>query len=277
MARPKPPTALIAQHTEILTLLYRFRFLNRSHIQQLLHHKYSSRINVWLNQLTEENYIRRYFTKSVHALAAVYSLGTKGRKYLINSKEPSINSRVLDRVWREHLLTIQTRKHLMLIADMFISLQSLAESKQATLNFYTPVDLKGLKHLILPLPDAYFAISEKSGLTNRYFLEIIDDFPDRQKLIKLIWNYFTYYSKHYWQTHTDKPFPHIIIVTPDQRTSKMLFRLIQYKLKSEPRLHFYLLKRQEVVMFGTKKNLLTLVNLEKSHRRTQGPAARSSY
>jgi hypothetical protein len=268
--------SLIDRHIQILKLLYRYRFLNRPQIQYLIAHKSFSRLSIWLNQLTRHSYIRRYYTKSVHSQAAVYSLGTKGRKALIKTQDPAINKKSLDRVWREHLLSFQTRKHLMLVADTSIAVSALAETKKAQLTFYTKIDLQGLKHLILPLPDAYFAISEQSGLTNRYFLEIIDDFPAREKLIKLVWNYFSYYQKRYWQTHAHKPFPHIILITPDARTSKMLYRLIQYKLKTEPRLTFLLLKRQDVLMLGIKTNLFTVVK-KASNRRTQGPAARISY
>lgn len=276
MPQQETPTTLIDRQTEILKLLYRFRFLNRPQIQQLLHHKYSSRLNLWLNQLTQNSYIRRYFTKLVNPQAAMYSLGTKGRKYLISLNDPTIKKKFLDRVWREHLLSFQTKKHYLQVADLYLSVLALSENKAAKLDFYTKTELQNIKHIILPLPDAYFAIKEDSGLTNRYLVEIIDDFPARESLIKLIWNYFAYYSKGYWQAYAKKPFPNIIIVTPDSRTSKMVYRLIQYKLKTEPKLRLLLLKRQDVVMLGTKTNLLTLVTTDLG-RQTQGPAARLFY
>ena len=45
---------LTKKQLEILTLLYRFRFLNRSQIQKLLNHKKISRINIWLKDLADK-------------------------------------------------------------------------------------------------------------------------------------------------------------------------------------------------------------------------------
>ena len=67
---------------EILTLLYRFRFLNRSQIQKLLNQKDFKRIIINLNQLTNTNYIRRYYNSKTVTVPAIYSLGLNGKKYV---------------------------------------------------------------------------------------------------------------------------------------------------------------------------------------------------
>ena len=40
------------RQTEILHLLYTYRFLTRTQIQTFLHHKQFNRIIIWLNELT---------------------------------------------------------------------------------------------------------------------------------------------------------------------------------------------------------------------------------
>jgi hypothetical protein len=249
----------IDKNEKILTLLYRFRFLSGRQIQKLLNHKYHSRINSWLNQLTQQQHINQRRRQTFPRVSSVYSLGVKGRKYLLKLNNTAIRKELLDRVWRERTLTTQTRKHLMLVADLYIALRALAAKNQAELSFYTKTELSMYEHLIRPTPDAYFVLAETSGLTNRFFVEVIDDFPARGQLIKLVFNYFTYYAKGFWQTHANKPFPYIILITPDARTAGMLFGLIRYKLKTNPDLNFFLLKRQDVPLLGIKTGLLTAV------------------
>src|SRR3990172_7174663 len=73
---------MTSRHTEILRFLYQFRFLSRNQLQTLLNHKHYNRIIVWLNELTENGYIRRYYDKKRVTVPAIYLLGNKGRKYL---------------------------------------------------------------------------------------------------------------------------------------------------------------------------------------------------
>ena len=73
---------LHARQKEILYTLYRFRFLNRIHIQRLLHHKQFNRIIAWLNNLTTTGYIKRYYNpKLVTFLLTTYEkVQTEGLK-----------------------------------------------------------------------------------------------------------------------------------------------------------------------------------------------------
>lgn len=54
---------ITSKQIEILALLYRFRFLNRVQIQILLHHKDYRRINDWLKDLTEREYVGRVYSR----------------------------------------------------------------------------------------------------------------------------------------------------------------------------------------------------------------------
>jgi hypothetical protein len=162
------PTNLTDRHTQILKLLYRFRFLTRPQIQQMINHKSNSRLSLWLKQLTNDAFCCRYYSRSMNAQAAIYSLGANGRKYLLRSNDPSITKRILNRVWREQSLSLQSKKHHLLIADLYLAVSTLALNHQAELSYSTKTDLCNYQHLIRPTPDAYFVLTENSGLTNRF-------------------------------------------------------------------------------------------------------------
>lgn len=127
------------KQTEILILLYRFRFLNRHQIQTILRHKYRSRVLSWLNELVEQKYITAYYDKKLAALPTVYCLDNEGRKYLKSLDKEieagNIDPELLNRVWREKKFTKQFREHCLFVADIYINLVDTAKSGNPSCNF----------------------------------------------------------------------------------------------------------------------------------------------
>ncbi len=251
------------QQDHILLHLYKFRFLNRNHIQQLLNHKQFNRIIIWLDQLTASEHIRRYYNPKTVTLPAVYSLGLKGRKYLKDNPElKQIKLTVLDRVWREHTLSNQFREHCLFIADCYLSLVKLVKTTGAKLHFYTKTDLLGLKYLILPHPDAYFSIEEPNGNKKSYFLDVFDELPARMVIRKRIRQYFQYFENAYWQDHNKNAFPAIILACPDTRSYNYTNLQIQKQLEQSPELSFYLSLRSDIKSKGLLREVLYKVKVE---------------
>jgi hypothetical protein len=247
--KPKP--------AQIIYQLYRFRYLSRLHIQTLLHHKHHSRITTWLNELTTNASITMFYQKSFAALPAVYSLGVNGRKYLKGNQEtfPDVKPKLLDRAWRESERSQEFRERCLLLADIYLTLTALVKATNATLHFYTQTDLHDTKFLILPNPWAYFVIDEANGTVKRYFLEIFDDRPVSFAR-KRVSQYFTYFSDRFWQNHTDKSFPEIILVCPTKRVLSHLQHVIEKKLDREPEILFYLSTWDEIKQKGLNRDTL---------------------
>ncbi len=237
----KTTITLHARQKEILHTLYRFRFLNRIHIQHLLHHKQFNRIIFLLNNLTTTGYIKRDYNPKIVTQPAFYSLGSKGRTYLRECREYSdIKRTVLDRVWQEYKTSTQFKSRCMAVADIYLSLITLVQKTHATLVFKTQTDLTGIHYLIIPPPDAFFAIKEASGNSRSYFLDIFEEHPTRKKLYDRVQRYFSYYEANYWQDHSANTFPNIIFVCPDTWSLRYLYRKIQYRLERADNLNFYL-------------------------------------
>src|SRR6266446_3671225 len=73
------------KQSEIVTLLYKHRFLSREHIQQLLHHKLKTRSVSWLKDLKDKEYVVRIYNEHDFVgktRPAVYYLGLNGIRYL---------------------------------------------------------------------------------------------------------------------------------------------------------------------------------------------------
>ena len=244
------------KQTEILILLYRFRYLNRVQIQTILNQKYHSRLLKWLNELKEEKYIECKYDRKVAPSPSVYCLAPKSRTILKGN--PKVKPRLLGHIWRDKKYSAEFRSHCLFLGDIYLSLITLTGKIGAELHYYTKPDLHGMKHLITPIPDAYFAIEEKSGRTKRYFIELFDDLPPRV-LRTRINHYFKYHDSDEWQENTDKPFPEIIIVCPGERIKNHLNYYIQSKLEEDSDLIFYLTTREIIITQGLNSKSLQRV------------------
>lgn len=258
----QPQEKLKQRLIDIIILIYRYRFLNRNQIQTLLNHKNFSKINIWLSELTEKKYIKRYYSQTFASSPAVYSLGSKGRKYLReHSQEYKIKISLLDRIWYEHNNSNQFRNRCMLLATIYLSLLSLTQKTGATLRLYTEVDLYGMKNLPRKIPEAFFSITEKTGTSKRFFLVMFNPYQIEKDLVRRVSMYFSYYRRGIWQNNNPHPFPEIILLGGENKSKNFLNMIIKRKLVKEPKLSFSLSTWQDIQKYGINKKVLQKVTL----------------
>ena len=249
----QPPHTLKPKQTDILYLLYKFRFLNRIQIQTLLKHKYYSRITTWLNDLTKHKYINCEFNRTIGNKPSVYCLGTAGRKELLGKE--NIKNHLLERVYQEKKASPQFKIRAMMIVDIYISLLDLTQENKAKLTFLTETDMTGMKYLPLPHPHAFFSI-EQEKVKKRYFLEVFDEQTSTKWLYKRVQQFFHYYEEHYWQDHNKNPFPEILFVYCDLDTKKELEKFIKRKLDEFENISFSLTSWEQIKLNGLRKDIL---------------------
>lgn len=243
---------------QILMLLYRFRFLNRTQIQKLLNHKNHTLVIHWLNELVKTKHIVSEFKRQLGNVPTVYFLGTSGRKELL--KRVDIKQKLLKRVYQEKKASLVFRNRCMAVADIYISLLSLTQKNKAILSFYTTVDLTDMKYLPLPHPDAFFSI-QQIIVKKRYFIEVFDSQASEKWLYKRVQQYFNYFEENYWQDHNKNPFPEIIFVYHDLKTKGYLEKLIKRRLEEFEDLSFALASADAISQKGISKEILYKVNL----------------
>ena len=231
---------------EILILLYRFRFLNRSQIQILLKHKDTRRINTWLKDLTIKKFIgRNYSTKlKENTKPAIYYLITKSKTLLMD--QPGIDNKLLlKRIYRERTRSQRLIDHSTLLCDLYFEI--LKNEESGKLQFYTKTDLSTHYYLPFNRPDAYI-IREKDKIAKRYFLEIIDEGTPRFMIRKKIEQYIEYYDTNTWQDKTDHPFPTILFLCPNELIKNFLHKYLTQVMEEESHadIDFYLSTKQPV-------------------------------
>jgi hypothetical protein len=260
---PLNTTELTPKQKEIINLLLKFRFLNRIQIQNLIHHQYHNRINLWLKELTEKDYLRRFYETKFAATAAVYALGNASRAYL--KQDQTIHPALINRVWREHQVSLPFRQRSLDIADIYLSLNNLTKTSKTKLSFYTATDLYGMAGMILPVPDAYFDIKERNGDHKRYFLDKLDsDDPNRLRFRAR--EYFKYFHQGFWQHKTRTAFPEILLIFNNNRLKNHLNYYIAHKLRREPDIMFYLSTWDQIRNLGLCRETLHLVKIETASR-----------
>lgn len=226
------PEPVTSKQLEILLLLYRFRFLNRIHIQTFLKHKNHTRITPWLKDLTDRNIISRIYSQTIGNInkPAIYYLAVKSKHIL--EKNEKCNPSLLKRVYREKQSSPTFRDHWLFMADLYFHFLKIVEQQDTKLHFYTTTDLSTFQYLPLPLPDAYIAVQNNEE-TKRYFLEVIDGNERWFAVDRRIMQYISYYKGNYWQSHVDYPFPKILIICPHTKLKKHLQRFIRERLEAE--------------------------------------------
>lgn len=249
-------TSITPKQSDILLLIYRFRFLDRKHIQQFLNHKDPRRIKSWLKDLADKKILGRKYSRKLgeNIKPAVYFLSTKSKRILEDKEE--VEEKLLNRVYREKARSQKFIDHNLFLADIYFYLNSLAQQNKAKIYFYTKTDLINHKYLPLPLPDTCMVIKEGKN-TKRYFLDIIDEGTPRFVLRKRISQYLEFYESDLWQERTNYPFPSILLICPNQPIKEFLNKFIPKFLEeeTEDEILFYLTTK------GMAKSLKMNVNI----------------
>jgi hypothetical protein len=252
-------TTITPKQLEILTLIYRFRFLNRHHIQTLLNHKDTKTINIWLKDLTNKNILGRIYSSKLkeNTKPAIYYLATKSRKVLLD--QDNINEKILNRAYRDKNASSKLITHCLFLATFYLLLKEQTLKDKQTLHFHTKTDLVDHNYLPYNRPDAFIAL-ETNKQTKRYFLEIIDEGTPRFMLRKKISQYIEYFDENTWKNRTLHNSPSLLFICPNQNIKDFLNKHIAQVLEEETSdLQFFLSLKSDIQAEGITPSTWQLV------------------
>jgi len=252
-------TNITPKQSEILTLIYRFRFLNRYHIQAFLNHKEPRRIKSWLKDLTDKNILGRIYSSKLkeNTKPAIYYLATKSRKILL--EQHNINEKILNRAYRDKNASAKITTHCLFLATFYLLLKEQTLKDKQQFHFYTKTDLVDHNYLPYNRPDAYIAL-ETNKQTKRYFLEIIDEGTPRFMLRKKISQYIDYFDENTWENRTLHSNPALLFICPNQQIYDFLNKHIAEVLEEETSdLQFFLSLKSNIRAEGITPSTWQLV------------------
>lgn len=257
----------------IQTLIYSFRFINSKQIQKFLEHKDHRRINKWLKDLTEKEYVCRDFKPrfGTSTKPAIYSLAAKGRSF-IRKTYSQASPKYLERISDDKQRSKAFRTHCQLVVDFFLILypdrvKDLIESidtmlqKGVTLKpnefqFFTPAFFEELEFpLVFPLKsDAYFCKRNSSAVTHA-FLFILDAYVPRVMLSYFLKKIFQTLDEENWEDDEIVAL-HFYIICPSNMVIVYLRRLLNSFLEkyySNQELIFHFVTRNQLYKYQGAK------------------------
>lgn len=221
----------------ILKILYRFRFLKRSQIQQLLNHKDYKTINLWLKDLIEKEYIQKRDIKFPYKIA--YHLAPNGISHF--KKELKYDNKLLQKYYREQDRSLSFISSSLLIADIYLDLK-IRENEKVKFKVYIKSDYPSHKYadfLLTLKPHAYITQTTLDQ-EKEYFVEIVSHQP-KERLRQRIKNYLYSFQGREWEEETDRDFPTILIICPSEELLEYIKGYTKRKLsqfdETRPTIH----------------------------------------
>ncbi len=203
---------------EIITLIPRFRFMDRTHIQSLLHHKDEARINRWLTDLTKKGYVRRIYDNQIigrNRRASIFSLENNGVKFVKTQGIYDIS--FLHRLYWDKDRSESFIDHCILVSSICCELEK-TNSDILHYEYATESDFCGKKSPFQFLKSSEISIDlvfskKEKGKKMRYFLlTLFDATLPRYRIRKRIRNYYDFYFSNEWENSMSTSFPTLLFI-----------------------------------------------------------------
>ncbi len=226
---PLPP--ITKNQQSIIILIYRYRFLSRLHLQQMLNHKNPQKINLWLKDLTEKNYlIRIYSTKfGDNTKPATYHISTNGIRYL--KQQTTVDTAQSQKFYHEKYRSLLFQEHCKIVADFVCNLQAYVKKHEKTVQILTKADFTknsddDIQAFLQSLsPDLYYSC-DVTGIAQACFIEVIDEYIPAFILQRKIRRYIHALQDNSWESLNTDKFPSITFLLPTMKKLRSLQRII---------------------------------------------------
>jgi len=197
---------------EILNLIYKYRFLNRTQIQAFLNHKYHKRIIDWLKDLTEKEYLNRIYPNSAVIVMSptIYYAGINAIRYfkLLDLD----NNTYLKKLYRDNERTENFIAEQLLIADSGLHLIERNKKREIHYEFLTAADVTSnsiYKFMEDLSPQLIYTRKTKSEF-KQFVLVILDSAQPKYMIKKKMKSYIELFFTNEWEENVGQPFPIIL-------------------------------------------------------------------
>lgn len=211
-------TKLLQKQQEILTIIPRFRFLDRTHIQSFLKHKQKQRINKWLKDLIQKEYlIRRYDNAIVgrNKRPAIFCLGNSGVQWI--NTFGIYGENFIRNLYRDKKRSDSFIEHCLTIASICCEFDSKKSDIQSY-EYATESDISDPQNSYYFLSnseislDLVYSKKEKGKRIKQYILTYFDQTLPRYRLRNRIRKYKNFYFSSDWENNAGTKFPTILLL-----------------------------------------------------------------
>ncbi|OQB72554.1 MAG: hypothetical protein BWX92_03602 [Deltaproteobacteria bacterium ADurb.Bin135] len=200
------------KQTEILTLIFQFRFLNRTQIQQLLNHKDPKTINTWLKDLTEKQFLNRIYENTIGANTkpAIYYAGINAIRYYKSLGQD--NNPYLKKLYRDNERSQSFIDEQIFIADICLDFLEINAKGEINYTFETAAGVTSnpLYSFMEDLSPQLIFTKESKAEFKQYILVQLDSVSPKYMIKKRLKNYIEFFFTNEWEENTNKSFPTIL-------------------------------------------------------------------
>lgn len=217
------------KQSDILRMLYTYRYLDRVQIQQALEHKDKRRVLAWLKDLREKHYVEWIYDGADFAKKtkpAIYYLGINGVRFLktleYEDDTPVYPLEEIRKRYRDNNRSKTFIDHSLLVASCVIALKEANKAITGKAGYaWIPearyIDTEHDYHFLAEheILRPNLCIVKKNGrgeTTANYLLEIFDASLPRYRLRYRLKNYVTYLDDQEWEADDVQPI--ILLVCP---------------------------------------------------------------
>lgn len=220
--------AITKKQQEIITQIFRFRFLDRVQIQKLLNHKDYKTINLWLKDLTEKQYITKLYRSTQNSKPSIYYMAKNG---IIFIRKNTVNdSKYMQKYHLENKRSDGFITKQQLLADIYLDLKTRSND-EVIFEMQLKSDYKNepIGEILSDLmPEAY--IEQKFTEEKSYFLEVFQDLPT-ERIRQRIKRYLFFLQSNEWEAETEKSLPTTLIICPNNLAYTYTRRYLKTRLK----------------------------------------------
>lgn len=234
------------KQSEIIELLYRYRFLNRVQIQSLLGHKDKKTINLWLRDLKANGYIDWIYSTDDFALKtkpAIYYISLNSVRFLKTVQATDGTAwyplEDIQKRYKEATRSQPFIDHSMLIADCCIEIIKASRDVSPAKKSWTLATEADYRHpsseyyhlheselvspnLVIAKKTTKGSGTNKQEIVTNFLLEVFDATMPRYRIKKRLSNYVEYLNDGEWQSATgDEQPPILFLVCP--RASDLIY------------------------------------------------------
>lgn len=226
---------LNGKQSEIVDLVYKYRFINRHQIQRALHHKGPRRINSWLKQLTEWEVLGRIYSNKLleNTKPAIYYLSYKGISIIKDKKKFTVNE--VKKFYEDKNRSQTFIDHCIFICQLLLSIKSY-DNDVRRYNIFSK-ELLIRNHFLAELkPDGYIKFyrkktkrSKEFNLYKTFILDAIDPGVPRYAIRFRIKQYIDYHQEESWKEYVNE-FPTILFILPTPQKQRQFAKYIKEQL-----------------------------------------------
>lgn len=221
--------------SEIVDLVYKFRFINRHQVQKTLHHKDPRRINSWLKELVDYKVLGRIYSKKLleNTKPAIYYLSYAGISYIKAMKHFNVNE--VKKFYEDKKRSQTFIDHCMFVCQLLLGIKEY-DNDFRTYNIFSKEQLTKHEYLNELKPDGYIQLykrknkrSKEKEIYNRFILNVIDPGVPRYAIRYRIKQYIEFHDQGSWKEFTNE-FPYVLLILPTTQKQNQFKKYIKKEL-----------------------------------------------